>query len=199
MIERAEGEGEENHVAPPRFCPRCRKPSAAGTILCAECGETLVDQGYCAVCERRWTHPIGDPCPKHEIPLEVGPPAALLRTGGPWVTIAAYPRPFAAEGARIRLEAEGIPTLFEGERMGGHSEFQIATGGVRLQVPRDLAAEARVVLSQVWTAVDGDDLEDAWEDFEPEPGAARRSVMKAMIVLILLLPAIQAVIVALTR
>jgi len=83
--------------------------------------------------------------------------------------------------------------------MGHHAELQIATGGVRLQVPHDLAAEARVVLSQVWTPTEEDDLDDAWDDFEPEPWAARRSIMKALIVVILLLPLIQVVIVALTK
>ena len=190
---------EEDREPPPRFCPRCRKPAPAGSRLCAECGEALADQGYCAVCERRWTQAPGEPCPKHEVALDVGPPASPRRGDGPWVTVASYPQPMAAEAARIRLDAEGIPTFLGGARMGGHTELQIATGGVRLQVPRDLAAEARVVLSQVWTPAEGDDLEDAWEDFEPEPWAARRSVMKALIVLILLLPLIQVVIVILTR
>lgn len=197
MIER--DEVEDAPVAAPRFCPRCLKPDVSGTALCPECGESLRDQGYCGVCERRWTRAPGDLCPKHDVPLDGGPPAKMQSRGGPWVTVATYSQAFAAEGARIRLEAEGIPTFLEGERMGGHGEFQIATGGIRLQVPEDLSDEARIVISQVWTPVDGDDLDDAWEDFEREPGSTRRSIMKFMIVFILLLPAIQAIIVALTR
>ena len=43
----------------------------------------------------------------------------------------------------IRLEAEGIPTFVDGERMGSRSMYHVATGGVRLMVPDSLAPEPR--------------------------------------------------------
>ncbi len=74
--------------------------------------------------------------------------------------------------------------------MGEHGVYQIATGGVRLQVPRDLEGEARILLSQTWAETPelDDDLEDAWEDLAPEPGSRRRTIMKIAIVLILAFP-----------
>ena len=94
-----------------------------------------------------------------------------------------------AQLTRIRLEAEGISTFLEGERMGSRSMYMVATGGLKLQVPRPLAAEARVLLSQSWTPPAGeDDLADAWDELAPEPGALRRRVMKDVIVFLLLSP-----------
>jgi hypothetical protein len=58
----------------------------------------------------------------------------------------------AAEAPRIRLEAEGIPTFVEGERMGARSMYHVATGGVKLKVPDNLASDARIILSQTWSA-----------------------------------------------
>ena len=58
----------------------------------------------------------------------------------------------ACQPPRIRLEAEGIPTMIDGARMGDRSMYQVATGGVRLRVPEDLAADARVILAQTWSA-----------------------------------------------
>ncbi len=178
----------------PRFCPRCVRARPDGSILCAECGEALVDRGFCGVCDRFWNLRIGDACPKHEVSLDDGPPPSLAeRLEGDftdWASVAAYPHPMAAEGARIRLEAEGIPTFVEGARMGEHGLYQLATGGVRLQVPRDLAAEARILLAQSWAPIDDDpdDLDDAFEDLAPEPGARRRAIMRGLILVFLLLP-----------
>jgi hypothetical protein len=94
-----------------------------------------------------------------------------------------------AQGPRIRLEAEGIPAVLQGERMGSRSMYAVATGGLKLQVPRPLEADARVLLSQSWTSpVSDDDLDDAWEELAPEPGALRRRVMKGVIILLLLGP-----------
>jgi hypothetical protein len=45
---------------------------------------------------------------------------------------------------RLRLEAEGVPTFLDGERMA--SEAWLATGGVRLQVPDNRLEQARTVL-----------------------------------------------------
>lgn len=181
-----------------RFCPRCRRTATSTSNLCNYCGETLVPEGFCGVCERFWPHGVGSPCPKHEIPLEEAPLSVSSGTRIHWATIAAFPSTSAAEAARIRLEAEGIPTFLEGERMANQGIYQIATGGVRLQVPVELSDEARIILSQTWIPDQDETLEDAWEDFEPEPGANRRLIMKGVIVFILLLPAIQAAIMALT-
>jgi hypothetical protein len=184
---------------PPLFCPKCTRAKAGRSDLCDECGETLLSQGFCSICERFWPHSPGEPCPKHDVPLEDDRHVEAL---GPsridWVTVAAFPQVSAAQTARIRLEAEAIPTFLEGERMNAQGAFAIATGGVRLQVPRDLADEARIVLSQTWIPADDDGLDDAFEDFGPHPGAKRRMVMKAIIVFFLLWPVIGFLIAALT-
>jgi hypothetical protein len=68
--------------------------------------------------------------------------------------------------------------------------YQVATGGVKLQVPATLSSDARVILAQSWSppSFDGDDLDDAWEELGPDPGATRRAVMKGVIVFLLLAP-----------
>jgi hypothetical protein len=94
-----------------------------------------------------------------------------------------------AEAPRIRLESEGIPTFLEGERMGSMSMYQVATGGVKLQVPQPLLADARILLRQSWSAdVVDDELDDAWDELAPAPGAFRRSVMTWMILFLLFGP-----------
>jgi hypothetical protein len=62
-----------------------------------------------------------------------------------------FPNSLAAAVPRTRLEAEGIPTFLDGERMGGPGMYGSATVGVKLQVHTDQAAEARIILSQKWT------------------------------------------------
>jgi hypothetical protein len=105
------------------------------------------------------------------------------------VTVQTFADTLAAQAPRLRLEAEGIPTFLEGARMGGRSMYLVATGGVKLQVPQSLAADARVLLSQTWSPLPHhDDLDDAWDDLAPEPGAVRRSVMKGAILVILFGP-----------
>lgn len=173
-----------------QFCPRCERSRPRGRRLCDECGETLVEQGFCTTCERSWPLRVGELCPKHELPLES---ASDFGSAAPettrWVTVATYSDAIRAEPPRIRLEAEGIPTFLEGERMGSQSMYQVATGGVRLQVPEELLADARVLLSQSWTPPTAEtDTEDAWDDLAPEPGGARRRVMKGVIVFLLLAP-----------
>jgi hypothetical protein len=101
--------------------------------------------------------------------------------------VATFADDIQAEAPRLRLEAEGIPTFLEGARMGSRSMYQVATGGVKLQVPEPLSADARVLLSQSWT-LPADELDDAWEDLIPEPGATRRRVMKGLILLFLASP-----------
>jgi hypothetical protein len=150
-------------------------------LLCDQCGETLEFQGYCSVCERHWTLAPGTPCPKHDLLLQARAPEPAvgwlglgLATCGAnpaWVTVARFADPLTAEAPRIRLEAEGIPTFLEGARMGSASMYQVATGGVKLQVPDALAADARILLRQTWSPVptedEDDDFDDAWEDLAP--------------------------------
>src|SRR5262245_41828622 len=135
-----------------RFCPRCGHVEPAGPVLCRECGESLAAQGYCAVCETYWALAPGTPCPKHEVALESDPPgpAEVFSPGNDqaWVTVGSFADALRAEAPRIRLESEGIPTFLEGERMGGPSMYQVATGGVKLQVPESLVADARILLAQ---------------------------------------------------
>jgi len=123
--------------------------------LCQECGERLISQGYCSVCEDYWRLPANALCPKHDIVLEDGPPPASepIADGQSWswVTVKVYPDTLAAAVPRSRLEAEGIRTFIEGERMGSANMYRVATGGVKLQVHPQHAAEARIILSQSWS------------------------------------------------
>jgi hypothetical protein len=78
----------------------------------------------------------------------------------------------ACQPPRIRLEAEGIPTMIDGERMGDRSMYQVATGGVRLRVPEEFAGDARIILSQTWSATAAAlDIEDDWPDFDDDPAS----------------------------
>lgn len=185
----------------PRFCPRCARAGAADETKCTACGQELVAQGYCPVCEDYVHRPAGTDCPKHEIPLEERAPVPELPAQPQavrWVTVATYADGLQSDAPRLRLEAEGIPTFLEGERMGRNTIYQVATGGVKLQVPAEHVADARVLLSQVWEAPkDADDLDDAWDDLAPAPWEKRRQVMKGVIVLILLGPVVLALVGAL--
>jgi hypothetical protein len=141
----------------PRICPKClrtRRNESDGS-LCPECGETVIPQGYCPVCERYLPLSVGALCPKHDLELEAGEPDVgnQIVPGQPisWVTVGVLPDTLAAAAPRIRLEAEGIPTFLEGERMGSAGMYRQATGGVKLQVPADQAADARIILSQSWS------------------------------------------------
>jgi hypothetical protein len=181
----------------PRFCPGCGREAMGGSALCAHCGERVRDQGYCPICERFWRLPAGAPCPKHEVELDDPPPRTEPHTPGSaathWVTVETFVDALKAEAPRIRLEAEGIPTFLEGARMGSLSMYDVAIGGVKLQVPQSLAADARVLLAQNWSPpAPVDDLDDAWEELAPEPGSVRRSVMKGVILVILFGPLVLA-------
>ncbi len=94
-------------------------------------------------------------CPKHDIPLEAGPPTPSEPIAADqaisWVTVKVFPDSLSAAIPRSRLEAEGIRTFLAGERMGSPAMYRVATGGVKLQVPADQAAEARIILSQNWS------------------------------------------------
>ena len=177
----------------PRYCPRCRRDADPDTPLCADCGETVLPQSYCPVCESYWRQPAGTDCPKHDLPLEDGPPVSgydpAWGSVANWVTVATFTDAQAAEPARLRLDAEGIPTFLEGARMGGQSMYLVATGGVKLQVPQALADDARILLSQSWSLPTApDDLDDAWEELAPESGRRRRTVMKGALIVLLFGP-----------
>jgi hypothetical protein len=184
----------------PRFCPDCgyEPGRAEERPLCARCGTALALQGYCPICESRWRLAVGEMCPKHEVELiadePVGGIAAAPGTPIRWVTVTRFPHTLAAAGARIRLEAEGIPTFLEGERMGSPSMYRVATGGVKLQVPAEMAADARIILSQNWSwpLEEGDeDLEEIGEEPAPDPaGSMTGWAIEAIIILILASPAL---------
>jgi hypothetical protein len=151
-----------------------------------------VSQGYCAVCEAYWALAPGTPCPKHEVALEskAPGPAEVFSPGNDqaWVTVGSFADPLRAEAPRIRLESEGIPTFLEGERMGSPSMYQVATGGVKLQVPESLVADARILLAQSWLPAVGDDLDDAWDDLAPDASATWRDLSRFFVLLALFLP-----------
>src|SRR5436309_2899443 len=100
--------------ARPRFCPRCGKARGRSDGLCQQCGDALQAQGYCPTCEAFWPRAEGAPCPKHDQPL--GPPPVDGPFWPPgvapdWVTVRPFPHTIQANAARLRLEAEGIPTF----------------------------------------------------------------------------------------
>ena len=184
----------------PTFCPGCRAAGDPARALCEDCGERLVPRGHCATCEGFWSLPVGVDCPKHDVPLDPAPPPSRPagdpgRLAERWATVATYVHPNEANAPRIRLEAEGIPTFLDGERIAGVTLFQVATGGARLQVPESLASAARVLLDQTWAApvaADVEDEDDPWAGLAPEPGDRRRAVMKGAILLILFGPGLLA-------
>jgi len=121
------------------------------------------------VCEDYLLQEVGSSCPKHDLPLETqAPPRPRFEDANQavtWTTVARYADSLAAEAPRIRLEAEGIPTFVEGQRMGSKTMYHVATGGVKLKVPDSLASDARVILSQTWSATAAElDLEEEWDD-----------------------------------
>ena len=193
------------------FCPRCGGAGDEGQGLCRSCGEVVIPCGYCETCEAFWVRAVGAVCPKHEVALDEAPlPPEPLGTPGleaeRWVTVATYSHPNQANGPRIRLEAEGVPTFLDGARVAGSTLYQVATGGVRLQVPGSLVGSARVLLAQTWTApvdplddpeLDPDD--DPWAGLAPVPGARRRAAMKAAIVIFLFGPGLITLVSALAR
>jgi hypothetical protein len=198
MFERIEP--SDSPLPRPRFCPRCRKKARDQSALCIECGERLIDQGYCPVCEREWVQPVGSSCPKHEVPLESHRPPAwddfTPDHDTSWVEVARFAHPSSALAPRLRLDSEGIPTFLDGERVALESAYNLAVGGVKLLVPADLADEARIILNQTWGSPphpsdDPDDLDDAWEDLAPSPADRRRTVMKLIIVAILAFPLVE--------
>jgi hypothetical protein len=189
----------KGHRSGSRFCPTCGH--SAGDVpeqnLCARCGDVLELQGYCDICESRWRLKVGAICPKHDVALISEEPASAASTLGDrpikWVTLTRFPDSLAVAPARIRLEAEGIPTFVDGERMGSPAMYRVATGGVKLQVPSDMVSEARIILGQSWSldslAVEADDdLGDVVEDCgnpSDEPSPARLWIAEAILLLFL--------------
>ncbi len=147
----------ESPAEQPRFCPSCRKRARTDSALCAECGDRLIDQGYCPICDRDWVLPTGSPCPKHDIPLESRRPPGQTDFQPDhettWVEVARFAHPSTALAPRLRLDSEGIPTFLDGERVALESAYNLASGGVKLLVPASLAHEARVILDQTWSPV----------------------------------------------
>lgn len=188
----------------PRFCPDCGWAADASSdgSLCRHCGSTLAIQGYCPICEARIRRRVGGLCPKHEVELladEPGPRSGFENGSViAWVTVQRFPDTLAAAAARIRLDAEGIPTFLEGERMGAPAMYRVATGGVKLQVPAELATDARIILSQDWSWPD----DDLGHDDDPDPGeeehvppdgsSAWALALEAIVVLVLAIPLLAA-------
>jgi len=170
----------------PRFCPRCLRADEVEkhAALCGRCGDALLPRGYCPICESYLNQAVGELCAKHDVPLEKGAddPDPTEFESRYWVTLKTFPDRSAAEGLRIRLEAEGIPTFLDGERMGSAAMYQVATGGVKLQVPEDSLDEARILVSQTWSSPvhDPDNLDDAWDELAPEPGTTLRTTMELL-------------------
>jgi hypothetical protein len=189
----------------PQFCPDCRRAAVDSEErpLCSHCGGTLAVQGYCAICESRVRRRVGEPCPKHDVALVADDPDRHARAWEgstiSWVTVKRFPDSLAATGARIRLDAEGIPTFVEGERMGAPAMYRVATGGVKLQVPAEFVADARIILSQDWSWPD-----DEWErddgpatDDElpaPETESGRAFLVEVIVVASLAIPLIAALV-----
>ena len=180
-----------NAAIPARFCPRCTKVRSPEGLLCPECGDALLEQGYCHVCESTWRAQVGEHCPKHEIALE-----SLERSceqgpedryeSGSWVTVLRVHHPTGAIAPRLRLEAEGIATFLEGERLG--PETGVAAGGLRLQVPDALAEQAIKILREVAdsrTVRMNSELLEATSEQRPRPSRSLgiRHVLGAILVL----------------
>jgi hypothetical protein len=185
-----------------RFCPDCGQARApADDDLCGHCGGTLVIQGYCPICESRLRLRVGATCPKHDVKLlsddDEARPRLPAEASIAWVTVKRFPDSLAVAAARIRLEAEGIPTFVEGERMGAPSMYRVATGGVKLQVPAGLAADARIILDQDWSWPDdeldpddgdGDDLDHGLDSRAHDPDSSRAFFIEVSFILALAIP-----------
>lgn len=176
------------------YCPECGVKSEKDAPLCAYCGAKRVVGGYCPICEAPLPRPVGTYCPKHEVELLDPDDEALEVTDevetAVLVTVRCFNSSVEANAARLRLEAEGIPTFLDAERMGSGAFYSVATGGMKLRVPLSLEADARILLSQSWAPIEdqADELADAWEELAPEPWEKRRQVMKVLILVLLFGP-----------
>ena len=98
------------------------------------------------------------------------PQSAPQQDGEPvsFVTIARFLVPTYAHIMRGRLEADGIPVIVaDGNFVQNNSLLAVAVGGVRLQVPAALAAEAREILAAIRAGSIALD-DDAWRAAEEE-------------------------------
>ena len=160
----------EARSSPPRYCPRLQGGRTLRGPALRRVRRDPPPARLLATCERFWKLDPGTECPKHDVELlDEAPPAEAFGSLGEramLVTVATFSHPNEANAPRIRLEAEGIPTFLDGERIAGSTLWQVATGGVRLQVPSTLASAARILISQTWSPpIEPDeDLDDAWED-----------------------------------
>jgi hypothetical protein len=192
-------EKSATHREGPLYCPHCGHGAdeTGGSPLCVRCGATLRLQGYCPICESHLRLDVGELCPKHDVKLVADDLDARVRLkyGSPlaWVAVKRFPHSLAAAAARIRLEAEGIPTFLDGERMGSPSMYRVATGGVKLLVPAEFRSDARVILDQDWSwpvdELGGDD--GSWDDGEEiaaESESPRVWLAEAIIALVVVIP-----------
>lgn len=102
--------------------------------------------------------------PPHE------PEAAPQQDADPvsFVTVARFLVPTYAHIMRGRLEADGIPAIVaDGNFVQNNSLLAVAVGGVRLQVPAPLAAEAREIVGAIRAGRIALD-DDAWRAAEEE-------------------------------
>jgi hypothetical protein len=89
-----------------------------------------------------------------------------------WVTIARYTTSEWAHLARLRLEAAGIPVFIADENVGAVAwHYALATGGIKLQVPAEQAAEAAKVLEEHPAAPVAETLAAADQEARPDPDA----------------------------
>lgn len=196
-------EVQEPTPAQPLFCVRCRREGPRDARVCPDCGDALCERGYCPVCENLLPLPIGAQCPKHDLELTEPPPSPDEFNGADaprWVTIATFADFPKAEATRLRLEAEGIPTFLDGERM--NAIYSVATGGAKLQVPEPLVNDARILLNQTWSPPVHDELDDAWDELAPAPGEAHQGLITGIalvVVLVLIVPMALVVIAKLLR
>ena len=125
------------------YCPECGLEYRQGVTVCPDCGVALVTD-----------RPAVPPDPKPEwVDLET-----VLETSDPALLTV----------ARSLLEAEGIPSFAQGEVLQEFlgwgrlpSGSNLITGPVRLQVPRERAAEARALLKAVGPPVEASTDEPA--------------------------------------
>ena len=90
--------------------------------------------------------------------------------GDGWVTLAMFWSTVEAHLARLKLEAEGVPVLLIDENLSNTQLFAVATGGVKLMVPRDQQARARLLLDLA--PVDAAELARQAGDRRPDAGGA---------------------------
>lgn len=111
-------------------------------------------------------------CPKHDVELIEFEPfrseRSTERVAIQWVPVCTFQNPAESEPLRIRLEAEGIPTFIDGERMASHLLGHGARGGVELLVPIEHVHEARIILAQSWRIDLDDDGVDDWDESDDD-------------------------------